>query len=97
VQTILFNIAQEAVNNAFKHAQAHTIRIRLNRTIDQVTMRIEDDGRGFDLDKIRENYDERGSFGLLNIEERARLVNGTAELRSAPNKGTSVDVQIPLE
>lgn len=97
VQTILFNIAQEAVNNAFKHAQAHTIRIRLNRTIDQVTMRIEDDGRGFDLDKIRENYEERGSFGLLNIEERARLVNGTAELRSAPNKGTSVDVQIPLE
>lgn len=95
IQTILFNIAQEAVNNAFKHAQAHTIRIRLIRTNDLVTMRIEDDGLGFDLAKVRENYEERGSFGLLNIEERARLVNGTAELRSAPGKGTSVDVQIP--
>lgn len=94
VQTILFTIAQEAVNNAFKHAQAHTILIRLNRTNDQVTMRIEDDGRGFDLEKIRE---KRGSFGLLTIKERARLVNGTVQLRSAPDTGTSVDVQIPLE
>jgi signal transduction histidine kinase len=97
VQSILFNIAQEAVNNAFKHAQAQTIWVRLSRTNDQVTMRIEDDGRGFDLEKVRENYEERGSFGLLNIEERARLVNGTAELRSVPNKGTSVEVQIPID
>jgi signal transduction histidine kinase len=97
VQVILFNVAQEAVNNAMKHARASVVNVRLNRTNDEVTLLVEDDGKGFDLELVRENYEDRGSFGLLNIEERARLVNGTAEIQSTPGKGTTVDVRIPIE
>jgi len=97
VQTILFHLVQEAVNNAMKHAQATVVTIHLHRTEGEVTLRVEDDGNGFDLEKVRENYEDRGSFGLLNIEERAKLVDGTAEIRSAPGKGTSVDVRIPID
>lgn len=97
VQTMLFNITQEAVNNAMKHAQAAHIWIRLSRANSHVNLVIEDDGRGFDLDLVRNSYDERGSFGLVNIEERARLVNGTAELRSTPGKGTTIRVSVPLD
>jgi signal transduction histidine kinase len=97
VQTILFHLTQESVNNAMKHAQATVVTVHLHRTPGEVTLRVEDDGKGFDLEKVRENYEDRGSFGLLNIEERAKLVNGTAEIRSAPGKGTSVDVRIPID
>lgn len=97
VQTILFHLIQESVNNAMKHAQATVVTVHLQRTEGEVTLRVEDDGKGFDIEKVRENYEDRGSFGLLNIEERAKLVNGTAEIRSAPGKGTSVDVRIPID
>jgi signal transduction histidine kinase len=96
VQSTFLSLTQEAVNNAIKHAQATTIRVRVSHTVDQAMLRIEDDGIGFDLAAIRANYETRGSFGLLNIEERARLVNGTAELRSAPGHGTSIEVRVPL-
>ncbi len=97
VQAMLFNITQEAVNNALKHAQATHLWIRLSRANNHVSLVVEDDGKGFDLKAVRESYDERGSFGLINIEERARLVNGVAELRSTPGGGTTIRISIPLD
>jgi signal transduction histidine kinase len=69
----------------------------LSRANNLINLVIEDDGRGFDLDLVRNSYDERGSFGLINIEERARMVNGMAELRSTPGKGTTIRVSVPLD
>lgn len=97
VQAMLFNIVQEAVNNALKHAEAPHIWVRLSRANNHVNLVVEDDGKGFDLKAVRDSYDERGSFGLVNIEERARLVNGTADLRSTPGTGTTIRVSIPLD
>lgn len=96
VEGTLFNIIQESVNNAMKHAQAKHIWVRLKQTPTSLETTVQDDGRGFDLQKVRATYEQRGSFGLLNIEERAKLIGGVAELHSAPGQGTTVRVMVPL-
>lgn len=93
----LFNIIQEAVNNALKHARAKHVWIRLRREGKNLLTVVQDDGAGFDLQGVLRNYEKRGSFGLLNIDERARLVGGNAELESEPGKGTKVTILVPLE
>jgi signal transduction histidine kinase len=97
VQGTLFNIVQESVNNAMKHAQAKHIWIKIAKKADELMLTIQDDGKGFDLQAVKASYDQRGSFGLLSLEERARLVGGHAELLSAPGAGTSVRVVVPFE
>ncbi|HEX6289186.1 MAG TPA: GAF domain-containing sensor histidine kinase [Herpetosiphonaceae bacterium] len=97
VQGTLFNIVQESVNNAIKHAQAKHIWIRIQKQGDDVLLCVQDDGKGFDLQSVKASYDQRGSFGLLSLEERARLVGGSAEIISAPGAGTTVRVGVPLE
>ena len=92
----LFNIIQEAINNALKYAKAHHIWVRLRQTSTSLEVTIQDDGRGFDLQKVLASYEKRGSFGLLNIEERAKLIGGASELTSAPGEGTTVRVTLPL-
>jgi signal transduction histidine kinase len=91
----LFNIIQEGVNNALKHARAKHIWVRVRQVPGGIEATVQDDGAGFDLARTKETYEKRGSFGLLNIEERAKLVGGMAELRSAPGEGTTVRVFVP--
>ncbi len=97
VQGTLFNIVQEAVNNALKHAKAQHLWIRLQPMGEYAELVIQDDGCGFDLRAVQSTYDQRGSFGLLSIEERAHLVNGTADLLSVPGAGTTVKVHVAYE
>ena len=92
----LFNIIQESINNALKYAKAEHIWVRLKQTPTTLEVTVQDDGRGFDLQKVLDSYDKRGSFGLLNIEERAKLIGGTSELSSATGQGTTVRVTVPL-
>lgn len=93
----LFNIVQEAINNALKHAQAKHIWVRLSCDGTTLVTTVQDDGKGFDKAKVLRSYEKRGSFGLLNIDERARLVGGTAEMHSAPGEGTTVSILMPLD
>ena len=93
----LFNIIQEAINNALKHARAAHIWVRLSREGDHLVTVVQDDGAGFDMQSVLRSYEKRGSFGLLNIDERARLVGGHAEISSTPGAGTTVKVIVPLE
>jgi signal transduction histidine kinase len=92
----LFNIVQESINNALKYAKSEHIWVRLKQTPTTLEVTVQDDGRGFDIQKVLESYDKRGSFGLLNIEERAKLIGGTSELISAPGQGTTVRITVPL-
>jgi signal transduction histidine kinase len=92
----LFNIIQESINNALKHAKAEHIWVRIKQTDSTIETVVQDDGRGFDLAKVKASYEKRGSFGLLNIEERASLVGGMAEMSSAPGHGTTVRIIVPL-
>jgi len=98
VEGALFNMIQESVTNAIKHAKAAHIWVRLRRLNDQMLeVVIEDDGVGFDKMAVLKSYEKRGSFGLLNIDERARLVGGRAEIESTPGKGTRITIFVPVE
>jgi signal transduction histidine kinase len=98
-QGVIFYIIEEAVNNARKHAAAEVITVRL-RQMDMgiLLLEITDNGVGFDVKAMSENYDKRAnsSLGMVNLRERSELVNGLLNLESAPGKGTKVQVYIPL-
>jgi signal transduction histidine kinase len=96
---VIFYIAEEAVNNARKHAQAAHIWVRLRplpQQSDIAFLEIADDGLGFDVAEINKSYDKRGSLGMVNLRERSELVNGILHIDSAPGKGAKIQVFIPL-
>jgi signal transduction histidine kinase len=96
-QAIIFYIAEEAASNARKHAQAQHIWIHLKAlNNDLALLEVRDDGVGFDVSSISASYDQRGSLGMINMRERAELVNGVFSIKSAENEGTTVQVVIPL-
>src|SRR3990172_1730390 len=87
-QGVVFFIAEEAVNNARKHAKAGHIWIRLWREGELFRLDVEDDGVGFDLGAVESNYEARGSLGMVNLRERTELVSGLIRLHPPPPKGT---------
>ncbi|HKY83424.1 MAG TPA: sensor histidine kinase [Anaerolineales bacterium] len=95
-QGVVFFIAEEAVNNARKHAQAPHIWIRLWREGELFRMDVEDDGVGFDLGAVESNYEARGSLGMVNLRERTELVSGVIRIQSASQKGTRVSLTVPM-
>ncbi len=95
----IFSIVQEAVNNARRHAFANNVWIELATTPDTLIVEVRDDGRGFDVAAVAQDYEKRGSFGLLNMRERARLVDGSFSIQSnaePPNRGTTITLRVPL-
>ena len=96
-QGVIFFIAEEAVNNARKHARAEVINVRL-RALEHslILLEVQDDGAGFDVKAVHQSYEKRGSLGMVNLRERAELINGLLHIDSAPGKGTNVQVFIPL-
>ncbi len=96
-QAVVFYIAEEAVNNARKHAHAEHIWVRLkNLHKEFALLEIEDDGVGFDLQQVNSTYEQRSSLGMVNMREHAELVEGILRIDSAPRRGTKVQVVIPL-
>lgn len=95
-QGVLFFIAEEAVNNARKHANAPHIWVRMQRQEDLLHLEVVDDGIGFDVRSVEADYERRGSLGMLNLRERAELVNGLVQIESVPGKGTRIHVVVPL-
>lgn len=95
VESTVFSIVQEAVNNALKHAQAGHIWVRLGQREDKLVVEVEDDGVGFDVAKVLQGYESRESFGLLNMRERAEIVGGELTMVSAVGQGTTVMLRIP--
>ncbi|GAB4475516.1 MAG: histidine kinase [Anaerolineales bacterium] len=96
-QSVIFAIAEEAVNNARKHSQADHIWVRLNFAAgDILLLEVADDGIGFDPATLARGYEQRGSLGMINMRERTELVNGLFQIDSTPNEGTTVRVWIPL-
>ncbi len=95
-QGVVFSIVEEALGNARKHARANMIEVRFWKEDGLFVARVQDDGQGFDVDKIMENYSDRGSLGMLNIQERAERVEGSVKLDSRPGRGTAVTLVVPL-
>ena len=96
-QTVIFFIAEEAISNARKHAQAAHIWVRLSPLEkDLVLLEVEDDGAGFNIASLNTSYEHRGSLGMVNMRERAELVNGLFQISSTLGEGTTIRVIIPL-
>lgn len=96
-KTVIFTITEEAVNNARKHADAEHIAIRLQRIQEDLALlEIEDDGKGFDVERVTGNYEDRDSLGMVNMRERAELVEGVFHIKSKLGKGTTIQVVLPL-
>jgi len=89
----LYRVAQEALNNVIRHARAHTAHVVLRQMDGGLLLAVRDDGVGFDPGEGR----GRGSLGLVSMQERLRLVNGTLDVESAPGHGTSVTAWVPGE
>jgi signal transduction histidine kinase len=84
-----YRIVQESLGNIMKHAQATEVSIRVKRSVENVILTIEDNGRGFTPDE-RTHVPSHSGFGLTGMGERARLLGGELKLRSIPGKGTTV-------
>ncbi|HEY0945136.1 MAG TPA: sensor histidine kinase [Opitutaceae bacterium] len=91
-----FRIVQEALTNAARHAQAHSVQIRLLASIDHLEVAVSDDGRGFVPSLAFSRADRGGSLGLISMQERASLLGGSCVIESAPGQGTTVRATFPL-
>ena len=89
----LYRVCQEALTNICRHARAGKVRLSVTRPFrGQLRLQIEDDGRGFAVDAVK----EKGTMGLCGIQERVQMLAGEMELRSAPGQGCRLKIQIPL-
>ncbi len=97
VETAVFRILQEGVNNVVRHSQAHRARVALRFSGGHLCASLRDDGVGFDSEQVRHHPDDGCGLGLLGMQERASLLGGCVVVTSAPGRGTRVRADIPLE
>ncbi|MDD3313655.1 PAS domain S-box protein [Pseudodesulfovibrio sp.] len=93
----VYRMLQESINNVVKHADATKVTVRAVKSHPDIILRIEDNGRGFDLETRLPEAARENRMGVRSMEERARLNGGTMEIQSLPGKGTRVVFTIPLE
>lgn len=91
--TLVFRILQEALTNVVRHAEARTVQVSVDLHAGALRLQVHDDGRGFDPCALR----ERKTFGLLGMHERAMVFGGSLHIDSAPGRGTTVRLEVPLE
>jgi two-component system sensor histidine kinase UhpB len=92
VSLCLYRVAQEALRNVVKHADARTANVSLTRQEGHILMYVSDDGRGFEAKQDR----ARNGVGLISLEERVRMLQGTLAIESSRGTGTRVSVTIPV-
>jgi signal transduction histidine kinase len=92
VEDELYRIAQEALNNALKHAAPTAVRVTIRAEDKRLCLVVEDNGRGFDP----QSAGSEGGLGLISIRERTQKLGGTLEIISAPGKGTTVKVDLEV-
>jgi signal transduction histidine kinase len=96
IETALYRVVQEALNNATKHAQAKRASVRIERQAGSVLCLIKDDGVGFDVSAATARKGQPG-LGLLGIRERIAVLGGVMEIRSQPGRGTEMVITVPWE
>jgi PAS domain S-box-containing protein len=91
VEGAIFRVVQECLTNACRYSQSEKVRVELRQTDNRVHVEVRDWGIGFDPARVG-----HGHYGLQGIRERARLLGGAASIKTAPGKGTSVTIELPL-
>lgn len=97
LQTALFRLTQESLNNIRKHARAGKVWIELEITDEWSTLTIRDNGRGFDPKRALAEARARGSVGMVQMRERAERAGGGFQLEAAPGEGTRIRVKLPVK
>jgi len=97
IETECFRVAQGALTNVVRHAQAKTLKVELRKQAGQLHLRVRDDGVGFDVPAVWQEAVRGATLGLLSMEERAALAGGGLEFKSVPGKGTEVHAWFPLK
>ena len=96
VETTCFRIAQEALTNVIRHAQARSVEVELSQGNGTLQLIVRDDGHGFDVAAARRRAAQGASQGLLSMQERVALAGGALEIDSAPGRGTAIRARLPL-
>lgn len=96
MELTLFRIAQEAMNNVRKHADADHVVTTVELTDSVVRLKVEDNGKGFNPPTLTDHPAAAGKLGLIGMHERARLLGGSLVVKSEPGKGTRVIVNVPI-
>jgi signal transduction histidine kinase len=97
IQIACFRLAQEAITNAVRHADARTLTVELRRGDSSLRLRVRDDGKGFDVTAAEARAEHGASLGLLGIKERAALAGGSARIISSTGQGATVEILLPLD
>ncbi len=97
METALFRVVQEAVNNIARHSGARNVRLNFDCSNGVVQIDVEDDGIGFDLSEIARTRDSRRGLGLVGMQERVGLLGGKISILSDPGHGTHISIRVPLE
>ncbi len=92
----LFRVMQEALSNILKHAQAHTVDVQIQIRQDEISLIVNDDGKGFQVPQRLGQLIEDHHFGLVGSRERLEMINGTLYVRSSPDEGTCIRACVPL-
>ena len=97
LETACFRIAQEALTNIVRHAQANHVRLQLVKDGNVLLLSVKDNGVGFDPERLRKGAPRAATLGLISMQERAHAAGGTIEIDSAISQGTEVRFMLPLE
>jgi signal transduction histidine kinase len=95
-RTVLFRIAQEALTNVARHANASRVELKIQKVADGIAMKVWDNGKSFAVDSVM-NGNGSKRLGLLGMRERLEMVGGRFEVASAPGKGTTITAKIPTD
>ncbi|MFC1930231.1 sensor histidine kinase, partial [Chloroflexota bacterium] len=95
VELALFRIVQEALTNIGRHAQATQGGLEVEFSTEKVKVRISDNGQGFELPPVIDDFAYSGKLGLTGMRERAKLIDGTLTIRSDLEKGTILVLEVP--
>jgi len=93
-RTVLFRVAQEALTNVARHAQASRVEVIIQKLPDGICMKIKDDGKSFQVDRVMHGNGGK-HLGLLGMRERLEMIGGSFEVESAPGHGTTITAKIP--
>lgn len=97
LETACFRIAQEALTNVVRHANAHQVLVQLEKEGSVLFLTIKDDGVGFDIDSLRHREPRATTLGLCSMHERAHAAGGVIDIDSKPWQGTEVRFSVPLK
>ena len=92
VASCFYRIVQEALRNVGKHASEAEVNVRLWGKLNKLDLSIHDNGEGFDMESVR----TKGGLGLISMQERVRLVQGTFSLKTQPGRGVQISIEAPL-